>query len=103
MAISDYEGRVDSIAAVEYIDSDKTPYMVFSIPNPIKKPVGIPERDYVFYYDLSRPGAFAAASVIEAAFTSGLTLQMGLVKGPNAPKGRADWVQLIRRDPKPRT
>jgi hypothetical protein len=99
MSVSDYEGRVDSIAAVEYIDNDNIPYMVFGIPNPTKEPVGIPERDYVFYYDLTRPGAFAAAAVIATAFNSGLTLQMGLVKGPNAPKGRADWVQLIRRKP----
>ncbi len=100
MAVSDFEGRVDSIFAVEHIDNDGRPYVAFSIPKPVKKPIGLPEeKDFVFYYDLGREGAFAVISVIAAAFTTGLTLQVGLLKGANVPKGRVDWVQLIRKNP----
>ena len=81
MAVADYEGRVSSLMAVENID-DGIAYFVFKIPDPMSHPIGMPERDCVFYYDLNRSGAFAAVAVVTAAFYSGKMLQLRLIFQP---------------------
>jgi hypothetical protein len=75
----DLTGPIWSMAAVDNVNSDMKPYFTFQLH--LSPPAPPPYGEFpVFYYDLTKVGSHAVATIVAAAYSAGIAVDVFLEK-----------------------